>query len=643
MHLAANQASGLVAGASLWPVLCFFRYKKGDPSTLSDVVIHLIALIWALRDCLWQRYAPIGVGFALIDIAIILILRLVSSKPRSDKRNEVALDGNVTSSRAISSSLSPLIFQCRTTHTRMFPERHSFSYSYLFVGIPIGWQECIGSVISADVTSSRCWFQVNAADYLTRDNSLRTLEQKLASYLRTEREDPSDYPYAYLVTAPRVLQYSFNPVSFWYLYSKDRELQAVILEVNNTFDERRPYLLKKFNDGSSSGANGERAPLSKSEPVKIRRTWQKDFHVSPFNSRDGDYSAVVEDPQPFSYQRRSRVSNTITLLEAGRAKVVARVSSIRPAMNPVNLKPSELYILVVMWSWVGFLTFPRILFQAWKLFFRKQLQLWLRPEVKKGSMGRKPFVCEVMLEQFFRSYLTSLVNNAAANLSLSYVPAPGMGPRLEMNTTRLSDKDQLHLELMVLTPAFYSQFVHYRHTSEAFDREFLLTDHRNRTLWLSNPKVLAFLTHPKSGPSDSAGLVSEGFDHLRWQLLSKLRCPPQAMSYRNPSKEDEDFSREDIRSRGASELDVYVRQNCPDSALYRRTVQQLFLAERFAIGLPSVIKAVDITIRILLAVICWYVSTTNEREDSLGLAVQMLYDLMTFNAMHIWAIGKGIY
>ena len=53
----------------------------------------------------------------------------------------------------------------------------------------------------------------------------------------------------YLVTAPRFLGYAFNPVSFWYLYSEKMNLKAMILEVNNTFDERRLYLLRQTSEG----------------------------------------------------------------------------------------------------------------------------------------------------------------------------------------------------------------------------------------------------------------------------------------------------------------------------------------------------------------------------------------------------------
>ena len=44
-----------------------------------------------------------------------------------------------------------------------------------------------------------------------------------------------------LHTYPRVLGYTFKPVSFWY-HRADGSLRAILVEVNNTFGERHCYL-----------------------------------------------------------------------------------------------------------------------------------------------------------------------------------------------------------------------------------------------------------------------------------------------------------------------------------------------------------------------------------------------------------------
>lgn len=93
-----------------------------------------------------------------------------------------------------SNPLRPLVFPCRTTHTRLFPKKHSFSYSYLFVGIPVGWRGSVGSFFSADLESlsskdhrqKNGWLSVESADYLDRGDNAHGLQGKLDSYLRAQ-------------------------------------------------------------------------------------------------------------------------------------------------------------------------------------------------------------------------------------------------------------------------------------------------------------------------------------------------------------------------------------------------------------------------------------------------------------------------
>jgi len=69
---------------------------------------------------------------------------------------------------------------------------------------------------------------------------------------------------------PRVLGYTFKPVSFWYCHAADNSLRAIVVEVNNTFGERHCYLLDRPQYGVEQRAN-------------------KVFHVSPFCAVQGDY------------------------------------------------------------------------------------------------------------------------------------------------------------------------------------------------------------------------------------------------------------------------------------------------------------------------------------------------------------------
>jgi DUF1365 family protein len=74
----------------------------------------------------------------------------------------------------------------------------------------------------------------------------------------------------WLQTFPRVLGYTFKPVSFWYCHRADNSLAAIVAEVHNTFGERHSYLLDAPRWGHTEVAS-------------------KVFHVSPFCEVKGDY------------------------------------------------------------------------------------------------------------------------------------------------------------------------------------------------------------------------------------------------------------------------------------------------------------------------------------------------------------------
>jgi hypothetical protein len=41
-----------------------------------------------------------------------------------------------------------MFFPGKTSHTRLFPKKYTFSYSYLLVGIPVGWKGSVGGMLA---------------------------------------------------------------------------------------------------------------------------------------------------------------------------------------------------------------------------------------------------------------------------------------------------------------------------------------------------------------------------------------------------------------------------------------------------------------------------------------------------------------
>ena len=150
----------------------------------------------------------------------------------------------------------------------------------------------------------------------------------------------------------------------------------MIVEVNNTFDERRMYFSRNETQSAAVAHH-------------FSSRWDKDFHVSPFNSRKGSYVMSARDPW-LSPKTDCQFKNTIQLLSSKKSlKLVASVASVGVNVDPATFDRRETIIFLLSWWRIGLMTFPRILIQAAKLYFGRKLHVWYRPEVNRQSVARK--------------------------------------------------------------------------------------------------------------------------------------------------------------------------------------------------------------------------------------------------------------
>ncbi|KAG9647134.1 DUF1365-domain-containing protein, partial [Aureobasidium melanogenum] len=462
--------------------------------------------------------------------------------------------------------LPPLLLPGRTTHSRMFPQKHSFSYSYFSVGVPVNFKGRAGSMLSSNLEllppsqRRKGWFDVNASDYLYRGGEECGLEARLRCYLRGEGVQDEAWSFAYLVTAPKFLGYSFNPVSFWYIYDSSKHLVMMVLEVNNTFGERRLYLLKAEEKATDDSVpDGFEAPA---KATKFTNSWAKDFHVSPFNSRKGTYSLTAADPVA-ALKSGSKVLDNLVVLNSSQAqaKLVARVYSDDDYMDPTAMSSPQTIKTLASWFWVGFLTFPRILTQAYKLYFKRKLHVWFRPEVLASSIGRTHTSSEAILEAFFFSYLSFLVDSSPEPLQFKYTPAGGLGPCIILTSKNVTEnRVPKQLGLKVLTPAFYTRFVHHGYTSRAFVMESIHPNPDNRTCVLENAENLPLVLSTMESTTPVLSDLGTA-DQYRWRLLQRLRSAPPPGA--NPDS-DTVSSDEASETLPFSDLDCFVQSHFVD-------------------------------------------------------------------------------
>ncbi len=164
----------------------------------------------------------------------------------------------------------PLIGFGQVRHTRLKPARNAFNYPTYFLMLPMrslhrptGAEPATRSTLAHNRPAALSFFDRDHGD--GSDNALQWLDRLL---LREGVEDALGE--VWLHTYPRVLGYTFKPVSFWYCHRTDGTLRAIVVEVNNTFGERHCYLLDEPQYGQELTAD-------------------KVFHVSPFCTLEGGY------------------------------------------------------------------------------------------------------------------------------------------------------------------------------------------------------------------------------------------------------------------------------------------------------------------------------------------------------------------
>ncbi|QDS72229.1 hypothetical protein FKW77_005549 [Venturia effusa] len=615
---------------AIWFIFWKLRDRK-DPTRKQDVIILAAFLCWRCLSIV-QPFATLSISkfgdytnALLFSVAVVVtvgaglaIIQILSQHHQPRKHN--------------TKGDHPWILPSRTTHTRMFPKKHSFAYSYLQVAVPVGFEGRCGSLISVGAVKKKGWLHVQGSDYLDRNSSETTLEGKLSEYLQTQGVQRVDWHHAYLITAPRILGYSFNPVSFWYLYTKDNRLSMMVLEVNNTFDERRMYLLRSALAEEVGGAE-----IQAGRTQKFTNTWAKDFHVSPFNSRKGFYSLAASDAFSAPNSPPAFDNNIVMKSSKEHVKIIARVFSDGEPIDPNTVGLWSATRFLMRWGWVGFFTFPRILKEAFNLFFRRKLHVWLRPEVLPTSLGRLATSLELSLEPFFVAYLHYLVHHSDADLDLIYITPTSGNKQMHIASRNGfgTDQNRRTLEIRILSPAFFSRFVHYAHTSEAFDREGLFTDDKNRTILVSRPELLTLLLKSERDSSFMKTYLSP-LDRLRWCAHRKARCPPSSPTYSSIQQYNNVSKVKDVRMKAFSPMDRLV-QRSGHAWCYRRQCMRLFLSQRFALGFTPLIDLVDLSFRVVLI----HLAVSSTLANSYVSLVPSLAMFVLPSCVHLYAYIKG--
>ena len=240
-------------------------------------------------------------------------------------------------------------------HARLEPLEHRFDYPVYFFCLDLAEIDTLEKQIPFFKHNRFGIFSFYDADYLAR--SPETLREKVRRQLKTMGiEDRADR--VELVTCARYFGHVFNPASFFYGYNADGTLAWFLTQVNNTFDETHVYAFER--------------PSPRGDGFYSART-PKEFHVSPFFDRKGEYEFRFRLP-------REQADIHVNLFRESRPALLARMDG-----NARPFTARQLLKTALQFPLSAFLALPRIHLHAAKLFLQKKLPYYSKP-VPKSAM-----------------------------------------------------------------------------------------------------------------------------------------------------------------------------------------------------------------------------------------------------------------
>ena len=238
--------------------------------------------------------------------------------------------------------MNSCIYVGQVRHRRFTPHEHTFNYRMFMMYLDLD---------ELPDLFSRFWlwsYQGKNIASFQRDYYYGDRETSLQEVVRQLVEDKTGSKPAgpiRLFTHMRYFGYQFNPVSFYYCFNSDgKTLHSIVSEINNTpWNEKYCYVHK----------------IDPESKHHFRFEFDKQFHVSPFNSMNQHYDWRFDVPD-------NSINTHMSVLEKGSKSFDATMTMKREEINSLSLAKCLLRFPLMTMSVVA-----RIYYQAFRLWLKR--------------------------------------------------------------------------------------------------------------------------------------------------------------------------------------------------------------------------------------------------------------------------------
>jgi DUF1365 family protein len=256
------------------------------------------------------------------------------------------------------------VYRSRVFHARQTPIRHSFRNEVCWYLIDLDelpmLERELAPVFAVDAGRSRLVTLDTSRHLITESGD--GMRDRVASCLARLNADGFELGRVLLYTNLGVAGYTFAPASLWFCHDERDELRSIIVEVNNTYGEQHPYVLRAQDQDPA-------------RPGRWRGHFDKQFHVSPFHGLDMEYDIEVVPPSPRGQRTRGEPIRLLVRARYldGRPPFIASIEGTREPLTRRSLLHMQL-------------RYPLLPQRVIVLIHLQALRLWLR----KARFNPKP-------------------------------------------------------------------------------------------------------------------------------------------------------------------------------------------------------------------------------------------------------------
>lgn len=171
-------------------------------------------------------------------------------------------------------NLRSSLYQGKVMHHRVKPTDHRFVYSVFSLKVDLD---------ELDQLDQFRFFSINRFNLFSfQERDHGTSKGNLAAEIRQhliDRGHSSATARIELLCYPRILGFTFNPLSVYFCYNTDDQVEVILYEVSNTFGSRHTYLIE-----------------SQGRDKVIRHGCDKLMYVSPFMPMETAYQFSITPP-----------------------------------------------------------------------------------------------------------------------------------------------------------------------------------------------------------------------------------------------------------------------------------------------------------------------------------------------------------